>query len=348
MAQNWHRTIIAAVAAILATTPAARATNYVSNPSFPTPCAYWSWDCPNNWSPVGVPGNGDSATIQNGHTIAVTDSEAITTLVVSGTGQLEIESGGVLRVTGSSPSVSVAPASGLAVLDGGRLVIETTMTLSGDGSVQVQDGGVLELNTESSTTLTLSAALVINGALRVTANNVAIVNNSTLTWDTAIVEIGPNSGSGTVTFTNQVTIRGDVTIKRNPVNASGVANFSNQGLVEAQDGTITLDSTLNSITDTTGNRWKVADSDATLRFNKTATGLVGHFLVGPGTLVIDAPVTTSGLFGFYNGASVDIIDDADSLNVTGTGGVGSGNHYLNGSNCTSASFPMTADQSCDG
>jgi len=340
--------MVAAVT-VLFLAPAARATDYYSQ-------GHGYWDDSNTWAPPGVPGSGDLAVIQNGNIVTVDSAEAITGVSISN-GRLDIGNGGTLTIGGSSPFVSISSGSsatpGFRILNGGSLIVAGSMTFNGSAWFGVLSGGVLEMNT-ASTTLTMAVSWWMRGALRVSANNVNLVSDI-ITDDqgVATLEIGPNSGSGTVTYTSDDTISGDVTIKRNPMNASGNAAFDNQGQVISDDGVLVLDSTLYQITDTAGScstpRW-IASSSGLLQFDKSATGLSGHFSVA-GTLAINnCAVQTSGLLKLLTGGNVDLTNDGPDdnvyFNVTGTGGTGSGNHYCSGSNCTSASFPYDSDVSC--
>lgn len=370
MARNSHRMIIAAFVAmgIALTSGTASAADETYRPrqtgdwgDYSGGASQVTWEVfrNNQWVAVttaaDIPNTGDTVRICT-YTVSVTDSQNVSTIVINasggecigGGGQLIIQGNGVLTIGGASPIVVVNPLpfSSIRVLDGGRLVASATMmfTTAGTGRVDIEAGGVLELDT-ADTTVTFSLLVVFSGgALRVSADDANTIFNIDAIYDDSTIEIGPNSGSGSVTFTGG-TIEGSATIKRNPVNASGVAIFANQGQVVAEGGTILLDSSLYQVSGV--GLWETS-SGGTLQFNKSATGLTGNIRVF-GTLVINASVATSGLFGFYAGAVVDIVDlSSHSLNVTGTGGVGSGNHYLSGSDCTSVPFPFTEDQGCDG
>lgn len=328
--------------AALALVPVALGTNYTSS-------ANGNWNDQTKWSPTGVPGTGDRVAIQNGHVITVTDSRAITGVGVWD-GRIEIQQGGVLTINGTDePTLTVDAGNyqfpGLRVYSGGALVIAATMTWQGDGVLGVLSGGLLEFNT-ASTTVTSSLLMRMDGIFRVSADDVTVISYGE--WDDAVLEIGASSGSGTVDFTHAGEIYGSVTIKRNGHNANAVARFKNDGRVIANGGLVLLDSTLSLITDSASNcsgpSWTV-NSGGTMQFSATATGLAGNFSVA-GSLDIGAKVQTSGLFAFATGGAVNFPAEGPTFDVTGTGGVGSGNHYCSGSACNSASFPYSSTVTC--
>lgn len=227
------------------------------------------------WQPATTPpACGDTATILNGHVIIVNcTSSSISGLVVAAGGGLEIDGcsstqRAVLTVCGSGPepSVSIAPTDGLQLMDRySELRLEATTTISGSGSLKGLDSD-------------------------------------------AVIAIAPSAGTD-VTLTSSVTIHGALTIR---AIGGGDGFFVNAHKVWADKAgeAITLDSSLAGITDTPVVdpcgffRWEVSTAHAILRFDRGSEDLAGSFWVGPGRLVLDEDVKTTGNLMFKHGGII--------------------------------------------
>ncbi|MCI0362944.1 MAG: hypothetical protein L0Y44_15565 [Phycisphaerales bacterium] len=313
MARNWHRTIIGAVVAILALAPTAQATNYVS---IVAPSG--NWNSSSSWSPTGVPGSGDTATIVANDTINVTDSRSVDNVAVSG--ELRIN-GGSLTV----PQVTVNSGGQLYVGDGSDS--GGTLTVSGAGAFLVvnQSNGLVLVDQNS----TLAFGTTCNIGTTGSGGILGLHNDAT-------IDLVPASGT-TVTVTANAVIHGALTIEKS---GAGTGNFLNNLLVwaDATNGTLKLDASLSGISDSSGGscgRWGVEASGAALQFDKTAS--IGGVSVGPGALVVNADLS-AGVFKFMAGGAVDI-------NQIGEEACFSFDEFCGGSDCTPSS-PICEDVDC--
>lgn len=260
------------------------------------------------------PGCGDI--VQVSHDVTVNAQQYVTTLTVDAGDKVDIDANGIMTLCGTTPSITINGTDGVRLTAASSaLRVEVSASLSGAGNLVGLD-------------------------------------------DSASIQIGTANGSSAVTFTSTGNIKGQLVIKRHASNGSAVGNFyNNAGLVEANvaSGTLKLDSSLNSITDAAGScgspQWKVATSQAILRFDKAATGLAGYFHVGvgtagsnPATLSIFANVTTSGLLKFMHNGRV--APTSASFSVTGSSGIGTDNRYCDPSDCSSASLPFSSQTDC--
>jgi hypothetical protein len=147
--------------ALLPAAPAHAATTYTFTGAFDSVTAdHHTWGDAENWSPNGVPGNGDSVVVQDvpGHTVHVDDVPDVTlaSLTVSGADDTRLGAGGeTLTVTGSfawsggqlRPDLVLAPGASGTVASGpakqlwGNLVVGGTLTLdnTGDRAVQIEE-----------------------------------------------------------------------------------------------------------------------------------------------------------------------------------------------------------------
>lgn len=226
------------------------------------------------WQPATTPPKcGDTATILSGHIITVNcTSSSITALSVAAGGKLEIDGcsstqRAVLTVCGSGaePSVSIVPTDGLQLMDRfSELRFEASATISGRGSLRGRD---------SDAAITVVAASGQSTTLR---------SNSTIEGALEINAVG-----------------------------SGDSAFENNGKMKADMAgeAITLDSSLAEITDTEAvgvcdfYRWEVK-GNAALRFGQGASTLAGNFWVGPGRLLLDRSVSTSGGLSIVHGGVI--------------------------------------------
>ncbi len=221
------------------------------------------------WVPATtVPDAGDTVSIRSNHVITVDDQQAVTALTIDANGRLDIEGNdATARLTMSSVG---SPALVINQEDGLRLM---------------NDGA--ELRFESSLTITGSLLGSIQG------------------WhDDARIVLAPED-DGTMTLETHVAIHGALTIKRI---GGGDGHFVNGKAVKADKAGlgITLHASLASITDWGGgcDVWRVSATSARLVFKRSATQLIGGFHVGPGTLLVQAPVVTTGDLRFKSGGVI--------------------------------------------
>ncbi len=261
MGRNKMRGIMVAIGTLVGQ-PVAGATNYVSAGS-------GSWRDQQKWYPIGVPGCGDTVTIQNGHTIQVDDAQQITTVIV--------QSGGRLNLVAHEASAGQLTFCATGT---GYLVIDTV-----DG-VDLRDSGT-QLRFEES--LTIDG----KGSLRGRESDAALVLLS-------------SDAAADVVLTSMVRIHGALVIKET---GGGEGYFYNVGGVsaDAPGRTLELHSSLDGVADTNGScfapLWSVVASGAVLRFG-TPAYLEGDFRVGPGTLEVAAPVHTDGRLVFASGGVI--------------------------------------------
>ncbi len=190
---------------------------------------------------------------------------------------------------------------------GDEAIIPTTKTATVDsagdicGWVTIQGTGVVEVlasskltfdgnNTVRTSSIAASAWLYLRGSGSV----LAIIDDSHTFNGSGSIDGQHDGAKITVTdgetLTNQVMISGNMTIE-------GDGNFTNQGKVLANNGgnktleikvggTI-LDSANTGAVSSTNYRWAVNTSGARLLFSESATGLLGHFYAGAGTLEVN-------------------------------------------------------------
>ncbi len=262
MGRNKMRGIMVAIGTLVGQTVAG-ATNYVSAGS-------GFWRDQQNWYPIGIPGCGDTVTIQNGHTIEVDDAQQVTSVTVQSGGQLNLvasdASGGQLTFCAAgTPSLAVYTLNGVDLRDSGTaLRFEKSLTIAGTGSVRgrASDAAMVLLTGDAAQDVVLTSTILIHGAL-------------------VIKEAGGGDGFF--------------------YNIGGVS-------ADAPGKVLELHPSLDGVGDISGGAciapmWTAMASGAVLRFG-TPANLAGDFRVGPGTLDIDAPVHTDGRLTFASGGVI--------------------------------------------
>lgn len=148
-------TVITAMAVIAWTNAPAVATDYTFNPTS------GNWGTPGNWSPAGIPQDGDTATIPGGKTCRVEDDDrAATSFQVGNFGTLKIV-GHSLTITADSSFVDKGAL--IFETDGGNdgeLVIGANLSISGDTSnIYAVDSNRGVIRTTGDYTLTIDGEI---------------------------------------------------------------------------------------------------------------------------------------------------------------------------------------------
>jgi hypothetical protein len=235
---------------------------------------------------------------------------------------------GVVDVSGSGALYS---ASGTTDINGQFVMsgANSILTLNNVDAVRIPQAGILQVEAD--------ARFDGPGSLLGQHNDAKIL-------------LCPDSGAVSPTLTNKAKIHGMLTIRKNPDNSNGSAlpvfangydsGASRVGLVQADataaNSVILLHSSLASITDTASGscsapQWAVTAANSKLQFARAATSLQANFYVGPGTLMIDQNVTTSGKLYLASGGAVQV---ANGATFTFTGG------YCSGSTCNATASPF--------
>ena len=247
-----------------------------------------------NWNPAGVPGTGDTATI-NPFTTVENYMNPVLDDQNRSLGQLVIGSGYKLTVNGVKLTLDGAVTHSIS----GIIEIDAT------GTVDVQAGGTFDLDSANTHPI---------------GGDILLSSSTSVLRASAATTLGPNSGAygsvigqdpdasidiAGVTLTNNIVVEGEMTVQE----TSGTATFLNgsTGVVLANGNPSTSGSPellrfLSGLTiddaDTGTPRWEATtDSEAVLQFNEAATGLDGDFLLNDCALFdINANITTSGGF----------------------------------------------------
>jgi hypothetical protein len=277
------------------------------------------WDQGGTWVGGNVPAAGDDVVIAAGHVVTLDDARTCQTLVIQtgagGNGQLRIDGsssvwGELTFNAAGSPSLSIAPANGVVLVEFARIIVPKTMSFSsssGVGSLQGLDNAVeIAIDTDNSTPVTLTVSVLAHGKMTFKKHD---------------------AGTAAANLINDFKFLAD---------ASG--NFTLASTLNSVDDTPSSDGCSSP-------RWVVDTAGANLIFNVEATGLSAGFLVDNGTLVCNANVTTaavggapnSGKFKFMGGGAVDV-DAGNGIQFAFAG-------ICPGSTC-SPSSPISADTNC--
>ena len=330
-------TSITVIALAIPSVAAARSYDWTGPQPCGSPPCSGLWDDQSNWSPPGIPGGGDTATI-NG----TTDPMALTTVTLGSDSVGGLTVSGRTELTGRSLTV----ASGNAVLNGGTFLGATltlaagvTTTLGGD--VELSGGKLNNAGTFNWLTGTLSGDSGVeihnSGSFVITAGT-ALAYGSGLDncdfYNTGVVEL---DGAGTTTsadglcwaFHNSgvVTFVGGGTLEWQ---ASGNTQHSlEDGGQVTGDGTLLYDEPHTSWSDSklTVNGTTHVATGATLAFgpgSRITAGTAGGTIAGPGKLLwlgghIDGSRTyaTGPALNWANGLNVAITGPA-TKDMSGT------------------------------
>jgi|GEM_PF-4806545 len=283
------------------------------------------WDDPTNWSTTpcvgacqeaqgGFPQAGDTATVCAGDTITLDSPEGITVLNVVGT-----------LNTGSNTltlSKSGATYADLNVTSTGVVNVDA------NGKVLISGGG-------TGHTIESDARLYLKGAgstLEITTRNVTITGAGAIVGQNDAARITTASGKTLTSTLGTVGITGALEI-------DGGGSFTNNGIVDANDGTTTGRDTLlidvrGTLSDgSKADRWKVSANGAKLQFASTVgtiSDMDGHFVMTTGNpsseIIFDHELSTDGRLQMSVGVvkvnenvtfDADYATDSDSLDMRG-------------------------------
>lgn len=105
---------------------------------------------PTHWD-SGVPGSGDTAYVNNGSTVTISDNEQVDTLIISmgSTVQAEVPESSLVanRIQVGPPSVD---DPGTFIQEGGAVVYTTTLDIGREGTYIINDTSLLDASTISS------------------------------------------------------------------------------------------------------------------------------------------------------------------------------------------------------
>jgi RHS repeat-associated protein len=320
---------------------------------------------PTKWTPVGVPGSGDDATVsQTGITVTSPASTTVHSLTNAAT--LSVSSGTTFTVTsgGSETGTITVASGGLFDLTGGSIAW-TNGTIGGAGTFQVEAAGTLALSAASTKTLdaiTLNnqGNITFGGTSDLQTGDDTHINNSgtfAFTTDTNI-----HWWSGLLpTFTNTGTITKSSGAGLN--STIGITFNNTGGTITVNSGQLTLDSgtssggtynaAANSVLDLTGGGTQnytgtftgsgagaVRLSSGTINFtltNATFNFPAGLFQWTGGTItgLSGSTLTNSGtmtLSGSFNKAfDTARLNNTGRINLTGTGPWQTGNTTITNS-----------------
>jgi len=240
----------------------------------------FSWGTASNWSPNGVPGNGDSVTLNAATAVRLT----VTGVPAVNLAGLSITStaGNSMTMTGTGP-VSVA---GTFTWSGGD--IDVPLTIGGTGTVAANPANPAKYGAAGNLTLTVSGTLLFAGPGAATANSASSVE---LMFDSNI----------SVAPTGRIDLGDGARILSNRCCTSPTETLVNQGAVRALGGTSHLDQL--------GLDWsgtiEVAAGATLDAVGGPMRAYAGSALTGGGTLSV--PVT--------NGDSFDVLHPSDPDNT---------------------------------
>ncbi|TWT43724.1 hypothetical protein RAS1_01230 [Phycisphaerae bacterium RAS1] len=137
------------------------------------------WSQTENWSPAGRPGSGDTATILNGQTCRVENSNEAAFAVT-------VNSGGVLAIKGKDLSIAYSASNTQRVTVNGRiefskpssvtprLVVNSSVKLGGNGSLQASlfdslGPAIIEVVGNHDYRLTVESPLLVRGSFSITS-----------------------------------------------------------------------------------------------------------------------------------------------------------------------------------
>ncbi len=232
-----NRVITFYLSLLLVTAPLAHATIFTWNSP-----ASGSWQTATNWSPIGLPGTGDTVNLTNSSsfTVSVTNGApgvTLSSLTIGGAATLVVSkasplvaglcvvtNGGVLVVSNNS----IFTPSTLAVKAGGAFVLDSSATLAASATSFTNDGSVFVNN---SATFTISNCVINAGG------TFAVDGYAPLTAAKYFVNAG-----GTLTLSN-AWMPGTLTVAAGgSLNLAASVNSYLYGLILTNQGTVTWSS----------------------------------------------------------------------------------------------------------
>ncbi len=225
----------------------------------------------------------------------------------------------------AGPPVPLHPC-GLQVGSGSLVTINQNATyncMDVAGTLRIAAGVTLTLDGDPCSTSTVDGAVILEGA----GSQLAFIDNNHTVQGSGWIDGQHDAAKITIaggeTLTNQVTIRGNMTIE-------GDGNFTNQGKVLANNaGTLEIkvggtiaDSANTGSVSSSNYRWAVDTSGAKLLFSESATGLLGHFYECAGTLEVNKA-----------SASIDACTTGDLLMTGGKIVAGINDSFSAGGSC---------------
>ncbi len=199
-----------------------------------------SWNTSTNWSPTGIPGSEDAATIPSGDTVIISGaSESIYSMSVSGT--LLVEGETLTIATNSSVSGNLTLEVAGTLNNAGNLQISGTGstfdwvcgTIEGSGEVTVASNGTFDITY-------VKPPVNFEGAPQYSATHFldqALNNSGTLNFGASGMAASPvtANSSGAITNESGGLVNFD---SSDPVSATGTApTFTNDGTIDVTEGT---------------------------------------------------------------------------------------------------------------
>ncbi|MBV8518549.1 MAG: DUF11 domain-containing protein [Acidobacteria bacterium] len=221
MNRRWS--VVVAVAALCLAPALYGTTNYQSNGA-----GGGDWLLPTTWSPLGIPGAGDTVTIVGTDTVIVTGIVSADSITVQG-GQLELDLAGFL--TANTVTVNAAFANAAVVLNGGALTTTGNIDIDGGSSTSAQlqfgalggtlnDGGSLNF-AGLLKQLTFSGAGTLNIAGDLGAGASFLAGGSTINFNGSgpqtinaytFHDFSVSKATGTATLNGPITVNGSFAV----------------------------------------------------------------------------------------------------------------------------------------
>jgi hypothetical protein len=252
-----------------------------------------NWSSAATWGGAGVPGAGDTATVNGGHVVTLDISVTVATLTLSG-GQIN-----------GSQSLTVTTVFNWA---GG--------TLAGSGSTTAAAVNMTSAGTIDTRSFSNSGAFNISGGnYFYMQNNATLTNSGTIDFQGDGGGVFLNSALGSVAITNTGTIKKSGLTGSTTINVPIVAQSGSQFLV--QSGTFNV-----AALTSTGGTWS-ASSGATLTFNTndTRTFDATSTISGAGTVQFAAGTDTVNATYNVTGATKNSGATTTIGSITATGDI---------------------------
>ena len=253
------------------------------------------WATAANWTPSGVPANGDDVTIGNVNTNywpALASNTTINSLTILGRsstsntrgGDLSITTGVTLTITGN---LSMTGASGGSNFGNTRITCNGTASISVGGSLTTNNGGVSGEDPQ----------LILNSGTLAITGNLAFSTNTTFTCGTSTVKFNASSGTqtlndGTSDNFNTISKEGEGTLQLS-------SNIPIVGNLTVTAGTLNL---------------------GTFTANRTAAG---------GTLTVSGALQIGGASNFPTNFTTITLGGTVEYNMTGAQTIASTPTYYN-------------------
>jgi hypothetical protein len=272
------------------------------------------WNNASNWNPVGVPGPGDSATIDGAATVAIT-----------------VDKGSVAQsLTLSDPNATISTALGGALTIGGALNLDAGAMNVGRYS-RLSIGGVL--NQSSNAQLDVTGA---NSRLDLQTDNSGTINIGNTTTQNQYSFLDASTLGSSVTLGSGVTINeiGSAMFEGNIVNQGNINQTGAGSLLILNESTFTNNGTITAAASggdletwdgsfTNNDTIDISNGDSVIiqsNFNNAATGVIS---IGTGStleLIPPSPDSWSnqGLITLASGASLDLGGGSFTLASLGT------------------------------